>query len=261
MGNTPPYLFNSAGITHRGCVRDVNQDALLARPAIGLWLVADGVGGHEHGEKASRLLVDTVASLSPDTPEFPEAVRRAILRVNHELVDMAHRAGPDIIIGSTVAVLIAQNHECVCLWAGDSRIYGLRHAELARLTRDHSEVEEMVALGQLNPLDSLHHPDANILSRAVGQDETLELDACVYDLFAGDRFMLCTDGLTKEVDDAEIAAVLSRGDCQQSCNELIELAMQRGCHDNIAVIVVDTRHNPGSDTQAIPSIQQTRRRV
>ncbi len=234
------YHFTSAGATHPGCVRDVNQDAFLADPETGLWVVADGVGGHAHGDTGSRLLVDTIkAALPPQSQSLAETVRHAMLDANRQLVAMASQIGPATVIGSTVAALIAQAQQCICLWAGDSRIYGLRRHKLSRLTRDHSEVEEMVAHGSLAAADSLQHPNANIISRAVGQHNNLEIDGCMYDLYPSDRLLLCTDGLTKELADQEIETMLQQDSCRQACDNLMNLALERGCHDNITIVIVD----------------------
>jgi len=249
MSHSSNFQFASAGSTHPGHVRPLNQDAFLALPELGVWVVADGVGGHQRGDAASRAIVDAIAGLGrdPHGESLAESVRQAILAVNHRLIEIAEQAGPGTVIGSTVAVLVAQGQQCVCLWAGDSRIYGLRMGKLSRLTRDHSQVEELVQQGQLSALEAMQHPEANIIYRAVGSSEDLELDACVYDIYLHDKFMLCTDGLTKEVSDDEIAAILATGDCHENCRALMELVLSRACRDNVAVVIVDVNVPGASD--------------
>lgn len=237
--------YVSAGLTHPGQVRQVNQDAFVAMPEIGVWLVADGVGGHLQGEMASKLLVEAVGTISSTEglDKLTELVRGKILTVNEELVQLAHNTGPDAIFGSTVAALIVQGSECVCVWAGDSRVYGLRRGRLTRLTRDHSPVEDLVEHGTLSRSQAMVHPQANVIYRAVGKEADLELDARLYDVHAHDRFLLCTDGLIKEASDSDITEHLSADDCRKASEALLELALQRGGHDNISIIVVDIYPN------------------
>jgi serine/threonine protein phosphatase PrpC len=230
-------------------VRQINQDAFLELPELGVWAVADGVGGHQRGETASKAVIDAISEIAAEKrPEnIVESVRRKLLGVNRALVEAAQRLGPDTVIGSTVAALVADGSRCVCLWAGDSRIYGIRGGRLTRLTRDHSQVEELVEQGKLSADEALHHPEANIIYRAVGKSEPLDLDANVYDIYRRDKFMLCTDGLTKELSDREICEILSKGDCHDSCRALTELALARECRDNIAVVVIDVNVDDRQD--------------
>lgn len=243
MSEPNGFVFRSAGTTHPGRIRSVNQDAFVDRPRQGVWAVADGVGGHQQGEAASLAVVTAIAetATAPSRESLAEALRRRIIGVNQELVNRAHAMGADALIASTVALMVAETSHCVCLWAGDSRIYGFRQGRLARLTRDHSHVEQLVDEGVISAEDALHHPEANIILRAVGRMDQLELDAVVYDLYDGDKFLLCTDGITKEIEEQEIAAILATGDCQDNCEQLLQLALSRACADNIALIVIDVR--------------------
>ncbi len=251
------FSFASAGCTHPGNLREINQDAYLSLPERGVWLVADGVGGHQRGDVASQAIVDAVASLSlePCWENPVEAVRQRLLSVNLELVQAARQLGSGAVIGSTVAALVATGKQGVCLWAGDSRIYGFRRGRLSRLTRDHSQVEELVARGQLSVEEARYHPHANVIYRAIGQDESLEIDALAYSLAPGDKFLLCTDGLTKELYDEEIAEILATGDCQENCDRLMETALKRPCRDNLTVIVVDVRAPEETKTRSLKTIK------
>jgi len=237
--------YVSAGLTHPGQVRQVNQDAFVAMPEIGVWLVADGVGGHLQGEMASKLLVEAIGTIgsTEGLDQLTDLVCRKILAVNDELVQLAKNTGPDTIIGSTVAALIVQGSECVCVWAGDSRVYGLRQGRLTRLTRDHSPVEDLVEHGTLSRTQAMAHPQANVIYRAVGKEADLQLDVRLYDVRAQDRFLLCTDGLIKEASESEITEQLSGDDCRKSSEALLQLALRHGGHDNIAIIVVDINPN------------------
>lgn len=241
MPNPCPLSYRSAGMTHPGRVRTINQDAYLALPERGVWLVADGVGGHQQGDLASHLIVESLQDppCTRDLRRLIESVEQRIQSVNQRLVAMSASSNPNTVIASTVAALIAVGSECVSLWAGDSRIYGLRQGRLSRLTRDHSFVDALVEEGQITPEQAKTHPEANVIYRAVGKDADLVLEMRLYDVHAGDRFLLCTDGLTKEATDQEITERLSRGDCTEAARALLDLALAAGARDNIAVIVVD----------------------
>jgi len=265
MTRSGVFAFSSCGRSHPGHARAVNQDAYLELPRFGVFAVADGVGGHQRGDTASKAVVDGIAGLlSAERPDdLAEAVRMRILEVNRQLYELARELGPDSIVGTTVAALVAEEGRCVCLWAGDSRIYGMRHGKLKRLTRDHSQVEQLVDQGYLTPDEALRHPHANVIYRAVGMSRDLEIDAVVYDLYAQDKFLLCTDGLTKEVKDQEISAVLAGGTCRENCRDLVDLALGRPCRDNVAVVVVDVEQpaDPATDdarTVALPLDQTCR---
>ncbi|MFN0301654.1 MAG: PP2C family protein-serine/threonine phosphatase, partial [Burkholderiales bacterium] len=142
------------------------------------------------------------------------------------------------IIGSTVAVLLAWDHYCGYLWAGDSRIYLCRGGRLRRLTRDHSYVEEVRSRCDPNADDTLHRPPPNLITRAVGIADTLDLEEGVIDVIDGDVFLLCTDGLSNEVHDSEIGNALLQGSCRQASEALLAMALKRGGHDNISAVVV-----------------------
>jgi protein phosphatase len=234
----------SAGLTDIGKVRRINEDAFLALPKRGLWAVADGMGGHEAGEVASRSIVGELEQVEsfPTLEAFVEDVKRRLWAVNLRLQQMVAASGFRSIIGSTVIVLLAQGDRAACLWAGDSRIYRLRGGALERLTRDHSEVEELIASGRLNPEDSESHPSANVITRAIGAmvpGQTVE-DRFV-DLRAGDRFLVCSDGLYRYVEPDEMRQLMGRGEVGQVCRAMFERAHSRQCADNLTLVMVEFR--------------------
>ncbi|MCB1778179.1 MAG: serine/threonine-protein phosphatase, partial [Candidatus Competibacteraceae bacterium] len=143
-------------------------------------------------------------------------------------------------IGSTVVVLLAHEDQCACLWVGDSRIYRLRDGQLEQLTRDHSHVQELVDQGLLSPDEAHRHPLANVITRAVGSSDDLQIDEMTYELQAGDIFLLCSDGLNKAVSDEEIAHLLahSNDNCQEAVKAFIHLALMRDASDNVTTVVV-----------------------
>jgi type VI secretion system protein ImpM len=231
--------FHSAGLSDQGRVRESNQDAFLERPEIGLWAVADGMGGYAGGDVASRMVCDALADLSPaDTLQnMVERVRERLAEVNDQLRSAAQRAAGHPRSGSTVAVLLTRNAQCSILWAGDSRVYRMRGEALEQLTRDHSYALE-VADGTMAADTEEMSVDFSI-TRAVGGEETLELELRRDHVRKGDRFLLCSDGLTHELDDAHIEGCLRGGDAGESARQVLEAALEAGGHDNVTVIVVD----------------------
>ena len=230
---------SSACLTDTGIVRTVNQDACLDLPESGLWVVADGVGGHNEGEFASRLIVDTLSQIGGHTrfSEFVNDVEDRLREVHKILVNRAavRETG---VIGSTVAALLALGQHVVCLWAGDSRVYRYRDGQLVQITQDHSQVEELIEDGSVQRDEAKAYPQANVITRAVGADEELYLDAELQKLHNADRYLICSDGLYKEVSEAEIAVHMKYGDCMTICRTLVALALEHGAHDNVTVVVI-----------------------
>jgi serine/threonine protein phosphatase PrpC len=234
------FAIASAARTHVGGVRKHNEDACLERPDIGLWVVADGMGGHQAGDLASRLIVDNLAAIAPppDAGSFIAEVRARLKESNQVLLDEAQRRGGDAVIGSTVVALLAHGAFFAVLWAGDSRLYRLRGGVLQQLTRDHSQVQEMIDAGLLAPDAAERHPYANVITRAVGTSPLLELDKLTDRLAADDVYLLCTDGLSKMVSDDDIGAILRNTPFAEVAEALIDAALARGGKDNVTAITV-----------------------
>ncbi len=231
----------SAAATNTGCVRTVNQDAYLDRPDLGLWAVADGMGGHSDGALASHAIVEGLAQL-PHPRRLGSAARevRGILRrVNQALLDRAAALLDGDIIGSTVVTLLAVGGHCAMLWVGDSRAYRLRDGVLTQLTTDHSQVQAMIDAELLSPEWSEGHALSNVLLRAIGSDTPVEVDGKIERLRAGDRYLLCSDGLFRELDHEALTAALDQippADCAKS---LVQQACDRGGRDNVTTVVID----------------------
>ena len=240
MVTPPSYAWRSFARTDPGRVRENNEDAFLERSDIGLWVVADGMGGHSAGDVASETIVTRLANLEapPTLSSFVAAVEDCLLDVNHELRKMASHAQSGTI-GSTVVTLLAKESFCVCVWAGDSRIYRCREGKLEMLTRDHALLEELVERGLLTRKDASRHPHSHLITRAVGAADGLCLDLEIYELQHGDRFLLCSDGLDKEVEDGEIAHVMCTSPASRICAELMAMALARGARDNITLVAVE----------------------
>ena len=228
----------SHAATHPGAVRPRNEDAVLERPDIGLWVVADGAGGHGSGDVASTAIVDGLATVPPglSAAELLAQVRITLTGVHHELQAEAERRGPGRILASTVVVMLARGEHFAMLWAGDSRAYLLRNGALTRVTRDHSLVQELVDQGTLSEDEAEHHPQANVITRAIGAQGELELDKVSGRIVEGDRYLLCTDGLFKTMSEAEIAAMIAGG---SDASAIVTEAVQRGARDNVSVIALD----------------------
>jgi serine/threonine protein phosphatase PrpC len=232
-----PWL--SAARTHIGTVRRRNEDAVLERPDLGLWAVADGAGGHQRGDYASRRIVEALAEIDAGRAGLGlvEEVKACLAAVNRELRVKAAEIGPGALIGSTVVVLVIELMQSCCLWAGDSRFYRMRGGRLQQLSRDQSHVQNMVDRGEITREAAAHHPLSNILTNLVGGCDELSLEQRRDQLKAGDVLLLCSDGLSGAMDDAEIAAVLDAHPVTDAVDLLIDRALAHGARDNVSAVV------------------------
>lgn len=231
--------WTSAAATDVGSKRKINEDALLARPDAGLWVVADGMGGHSAGDVASNAVVHPLGQIARGEflPDFVEAVEDSLMHVNQQLRDYARDELGGRTAGSTVVSLILSQRTGVCLWAGDSRLYRLRQGQLTRLSRDHSAVQEMVEAGAITQAEADRHPKSNVITRAVGGGEHLFVDSAVFSPQAGDTYLLCSDGLYNEVAEDSIRRKLAL-DEEEAARRLIDEALHNGGRDNVSVIIV-----------------------
>ncbi|MDD1622812.1 MAG: type VI secretion system-associated protein TagF [Methylococcaceae bacterium] len=232
--------WESCALSVVGMRRQLNEDAILDRAEAGLWAVADGMGGHSAGDVASQALVKALARISriDDLEHYSEQVASCLHRVNRDLLELAESRGYGQIIGSTVVVLLIAGTEFRYLWAGDSRLYRYRKGKLEQLTTDHSLYNESISLG-LSPLDgSLEQGRGNVITRAVGADPQLKLDYGQGKVEVHDVFILCSDGIDKELSHAEIAALCATGTVEEIAHGLVQEAESKGGRDNISVIVI-----------------------
>jgi len=234
------YRWWSCCRTDTGRRRNINEDAYLDLDSVGLWVVADGMGGHARGDVASRLIVETLDSLPKprSLDEFARSVRGRLRQVNQRMRQEMAGISPGQIMGSTVVAFLVYKREWLCLWAGDSRAYLMRDGRLMQLTRDHSLAQDMVDRGELRQDEAAHHPLASRITRAIGARDELILDEYRSFLRDGDTVLLCSDGLNKEVDDAEVADILESYDCEEASRELVDLTLERGARDNVTVAVI-----------------------
>lgn len=233
-----PFRIESWARTHQGCVRDHNEDGYCAREAQGLWAVADGMGGHEGGEWASAQLVEKLEAVETDggLDSACSAVTEAIARANRTILAEAGKRRKQM--GSTIVALVVHDQDYAVLWVGDSRAYVLRDGELIQLSRDHTQVQEMVERGILSAEDAVNHPMGHILSRAVGVQEEVKVDRVDGQVVPGDIFLLCSDGLHGYVEEREIRQMLARGSPEKASEDLVERTLANGAPDNVTVIAV-----------------------
>ncbi|WP_405402656.1 PP2C family protein-serine/threonine phosphatase [Paracoccus sp. Ld10] len=243
------FQFRTGALSDTGLVRSHNEDALTAIPDLGLWAIADGMGGHAAGDVASGMIVEELASLGVPVSAQDQRARvlERIERAHHRI--LAHADAHQLkTVGATLAVLLIHGGELTCIWAGDSRIYLWRDHALTPLTQDHSEVAQMVAAGTLSAAEARQSPRRNVITRAIGIGAVPQPDMVGGALRDGDRLLLCSDGLTEHVTDSELGAMLALPEgAEPMAQALIALTLERGARDNVSVIVVDCTALPATD--------------
>ena len=229
------------GQTDVGKSRGHNEDFMLKDHELGLYAVCDGMGGHAKGDVASQMLVEKLGKMHEGTSliRYIEDIEERILEVNKKLLEKARASEKRATIGSTVVVMLAFQKYCFYIWAGDSRIYRLRNNELRQITTDHSQVELYIEQGMITREEALVHPHGNMITRAVGATDDLFLDMDLQEMASNDRYLLCSDGLTKHTPDLELQELLKEGNPEECCKHLTELTLFRGAGDNVTTIVVD----------------------
>jgi protein phosphatase len=247
--------FVAGSLSDPGCHRELNEDSYRLvipeeteeHPRKGLLVVvADGMGGHQAGEVASGLAVDIVSrEYMSGNGAAAECLEKALQAANREIFEQSSSRQSLGGMGTTCSALALLPGEAWAAHVGDSRIYLVRGDAIYRMTEDHSAVMDLVKKGVLSAEQARRHADRNVLLRAVGHHETLEVDVwpVPFPVKPGDCFVLCSDGLHDPVDDMEIKDAVSRLEPQEACAELVRLARERGGYDNITVVVVRAIHN------------------
>lgn len=227
--------WRSAAATSKGNVRGHNEDSVLDRPDLGLWVIADGMGGHNAGDVASSMIVQSLSGMrrlaAPSA--LLDEVEDRLHEVNRRLYEASldNQAG---MSGSTIVALLALERHCLSIWAGDSRVYHNREGALEQVTHDHSEAQEL----RDGLLDSPEAATSNVITRAVGGSRELFLDIELRELRNHDRYLLCSDGLYRELSEADMAHHLTGNDPEGACQALMRQALSGTCSDNVSVIVV-----------------------
>lgn len=230
---------NSYSKSHVGCVRELNEDRSFSNPDCGIWAVADGMGGHDAGDLASEAIVRQLEKLTPATDPLTLNLMfwDSISQANQTIRDIADDRGHGVI-GSTVVALLIFDNAYRCLWSGDSRAYLYRNGTLMQLSKDHTELQELLDRGVLGAADAENYYRKNVIVHAIGVESQPYMDFTDGNIFPGDIFLLCSDGLTTHVNNEEIAGKLPGRRAKDICIELIDLALERGGTDNVTVNVI-----------------------
>ncbi|MCK4675713.1 MAG: serine/threonine-protein phosphatase [Gammaproteobacteria bacterium] len=236
-----PVRWSSAQDSNVGMVREINEDSILSLPEAQLWAVADGMGGYEAGNVASDMIVKTLASITVKPSllhEIIDCVEDGLIDVNQRLLEYADLMLDGRTLGSTVVTLIIKGHVGVCLWAGDSRLYRYRDKQFKQLSRDHSQVEELLSQGIISAEEAANHPNSNIITRAIGANKNICIDINVFSARVGDTFLLCSDGLYNMLSNDKIASTITNVSINEAVAVLIQKALDNGANDNVSVILV-----------------------
>jgi serine/threonine protein phosphatase Stp1 len=231
--------WRSAALSHCGVRHRENEDSCLDRPDVGLWAVADGMGGHADGHVASRTLCRALGRIpaSESLPELAMAVEAAIAEANDALLARGTAAQPPTVVGTTAAVLVIHSGFGVCTWCGDSRVHLVRDGEAFLLTRDHSLVQEMLDRGEIDRDAARDHRAGHVVSRAVGVGSVAEIERLAIEVWPGDRFLLCTDGISRHVSVPELAALVV-DDPEAAVRGVVDLAQARGATDDVTAVAI-----------------------
>lgn len=226
-----------ASLTDIGRVRTHNEDSVLAQPP--LFVVADGLGGHEAGEVASSIAVETLRDHAPRRPDA-KALARAVRAANREVMRAAREGFGKQGMGTTMTAAIVEGTRIALAQVGDSRAYLMHEGTLSRVTEDHSMVADMIRRGQLTEAESRYHPNRSVITRALGTDPNMLADPYEFDAEPGDRLLLCSDGLTAMLEDGAIAEALAAyHDPAIAARMLVDAANDAGGHDNISIVIID----------------------
>ncbi len=236
------FSYETWAVRHKGRVRELNEDSYLVQAASRLCLVADGMGGYDAGEVASAGIVERLKTMGLSTSASDQEARFVdrLGKANDDLQDYS-RQRHGATIGSTVAALLVFEGEYRALWLGDSRVYLIRKGRLEQISRDHSEVQELVERGVLSKEEARTWPGRNVITRAVGVDAHIEPEVTSGAVQIGDCFLLCSDGLTAHAKDDDILDAVSGRTPRAACETLLELVLERGATDNVTVVIVQVR--------------------
>ncbi|MGH8032730.1 MAG: PP2C family protein-serine/threonine phosphatase [Luteimonas sp.] len=225
-------------LTHAGLQRELNEDTYYGDSELGLWLVADGMGGHEYGEVASALAREAIVREIRQGTSLAQAIHIA----DEEIIRASRKRNDSLPMGTTVVAVHVLGNRFEVAWVGDSRVYLWREGKLAQLSQDHSYVQDLISQGTITVDQARSHPHRNVVTQALGvtDPQNLNVETMSGELLAGMQLLLCSDGLTEEVDDAGIAQVLAQTECsaQECVDGLVAAALDGGGSDNVTVVLV-----------------------
>ncbi len=239
MDKTGKITCNYAHITDVGCVRELNEDSLYCGE--NLWLVADGMGGHACGEIASKLAADTIADEFAETEQLNAPIQSAHKKILQAAENGVGQAG----MGTTVVAVTSNDNDFEVAWVGDSRAYlwSGKRLRLTQLTEDHSLIVRLVKTGLITKEDAKTHPQRHMITQCLGSTEIKEpqIDSCAHRWLPEQQILLCSDGLSDDVSEAEISEILTlEVDNQQKLEKLVAIAKEKGGRDNISLILIDS---------------------
>lgn len=231
--------IQTSSFTHTGLVRKRNEDAILALPKSGLWAVADGMGGHEEGDFASRCVISHLYQLAIQSKgtKLVERLPGVVQEANAEILEQANRSGTERVIGTTLVALVLEGDRYHCFWSGDSRVYLFRDGVLSMITSDHTRAQMMRNRGTYSD-EQINSAGAQALTQAIGIDEQAHIDYKQEYIYEGDRFLLCSDGLTKVFDHSQLARRVALANIDKINMDFLSGALDAGAPDNISSILV-----------------------
>lgn len=235
-------LLRSAARTDRGKIREKNEDAFINYPDRKIWVVADGMGGHENGEIASRMVVEAIADLEL-SENFDDRIKQVTgcLRYVNKLLTQEKtivQGLPPSIMGSTVVVLLIEDHRMACVWAGDSRCYLFRKGNIYQVTKDHAVWQEEMDKYQLSMQEAQKQKNSFALTRAIGAEKELSLEIVEMEIEVGDKFLLCSDGVYQYVTFDQLYQVFSKASPQLAIEQLFQNVLETKAKDNLTAIIV-----------------------
>ena len=241
------FHISGNGVTHVGHVRTKNEDSILLLPEESLWVVADGMGGHHAGDFASQTITQNLG-LFKQQVNLDDSIlllEENVINSNTIIRRKSEVLGRNATIGSTVVCLYVWRNYAFTFWAGDSRLYRFRNNKIERLTEDHSYVEELVKMGKIDARDAENHPAANVVLKAVGIDELLRMDLDYFELLDDDIFIICSDGLYKDMDERAMVSVIQEntGDMGPLAQTLLDSSLTAGGTDNTTIIALKVSSN------------------
>ncbi len=241
------FRFDTWAVSDKGCIRELNEDQYLVEPQLGVWVVADGMGGHDAGEVASSAIVEHLGTIgiASSAPDLRARFEDRLSRANREIQSIS-QSRDGAVIGSTVAALVAYDQQFACIWSGDSRVYRVRNGQIAQLSRDHTEVQELLDHGVITQQEALTWARRNVITRAVGVTPEIMIDIEQGQIEPGDMFLLCSDGLTAHVSSSEMLDVMLGNAPREACEKMLEMTLSRGGTDNVTIIVVHCRKSSGT---------------